>query len=48
MGVPIKYLMSVNINKSYKTNKSYKGLYFTYKPLHQVIDDKKQDELLEV
>lgn len=48
MGVPIKYLMSVNINKSCKTNKSYKGLYFTYKPLHQVIDDKKQDELLEV
>ena len=44
MGKPIKLLQSVNINKSCKTNKPYKGLYFSYKPLHQVIDVEKLDK----
>lgn len=38
MGKPKKLLQSVNINKACKTNKTYKSLYFSYKPLHQVID----------
>ena len=40
MGIPVNHLKSVNINKACKTNKSYKGIYFSYKPLHQVIGDK--------
>ncbi len=32
MNKPIKFLQSVNINKSCKLNKPYKGLYFSYKP----------------
>jgi group I intron endonuclease len=44
MGKPIKFLQSVNINKSCKFNKPYKGLLFSYKPLHQVIDVEKLDK----
>jgi group I intron endonuclease len=47
MGKPINFLQSVNINKSCTYNKPYKGLYFSYKPLHQVIDVEKSDKLLE-
>lgn len=42
-----RLLSSVNINKSCKTNKMYKSLYFSYKPLHQVIDVNALDKLLE-
>jgi|LakMenE01Jun11ns_1017448.scaffolds.fasta_scaffold9627600_1 group I intron endonuclease len=38
MGKPIKLLQSVNINKSCKTGKPYKGLYFSYKPFNLEID----------
>jgi group I intron endonuclease len=41
MGKPVKLLQSVNINKSCNYGKPYKNLYFSIKPLHQVIDDKK-------
>jgi hypothetical protein len=44
MGISINHLQSVNINKSCKTNKPYKGLYFSYKPLHQVTDVEKLDK----
>jgi group I intron endonuclease len=44
MGKPIKFLQSVNINKSCKFNRPYKGLLFSYKPLHQVIDVEKLDK----
>ena len=39
MGVPVKKLQSVNINKAAKTGKTYKNLYFSYQPLHLGIDD---------
>ena len=32
-------LQSCNVNRAVKTGKSYKGLYFRNKPLHQGIDD---------
>ena len=32
------------VEKYWKTNKLYKGLYFSYKPLHQVIDVEKLDK----
>lgn len=44
MGKPIKLLQSVNINKSCKTGKPYKGLIFSYKPLHQEIGVAKLDK----
>ncbi len=47
MGLPSKILQAVNINKACKTNKTYKNLYFSNKPLHQEIDVEKQGELLE-
>lgn len=40
-------LKSSNIQTSIKNKTPYKSLYFSYKPLHQVIDDKEQSELLE-
>lgn len=39
MKIPIKKLQSVNINKCAKTGKPYKGLYFSYEPLHPGTDD---------
>lgn len=39
MGKPIKLLQSVNILKSIKTGKTYKGLYFKDKPIHPGMDD---------
>lgn len=44
MNKPIKCLQSVNINKSCNFNKPYKGLLFSYKPLHQEIDVEKLDK----
>lgn len=35
----INKLQSCNINRAVKTGKTYKGLYFRNKPLHQGIDD---------
>lgn len=35
MGIPKKMLQSVNINKSCKTGKSYKNLYFKYCPTNE-------------
>jgi len=37
MGIPIKFLSSINICKSCKTSKLYKGLIFSNQPLHEVI-----------
>ena len=40
MGIPVKFLQSVNINKACKTGKTYKNLYFKYKePAQKVISD---------
>jgi hypothetical protein len=39
MGIPLKHLQSVNINKAIKKGTSYKGLYFYDKPLHPGTDD---------
>lgn len=44
MGKSIKLLQSVNINKSAKTGKLYKGLLFSYKPLHEEIHVEKMDK----
>lgn len=44
---PINFLKSSNIQTACKNNSIYKGLYFNYKLLHQVIDVEKQGELLE-
>lgn len=48
MGKPIKFLQSCNINRSIKTGKSYKGLYFTNQPLHLGIDDKNEPKSVKV
>lgn len=39
MGIPVKKLQSVNINKAARTGKTYKNLYFFYQPLHPGMDD---------
>lgn len=44
MGKPVKFLQTGNINKSCKTGKPYKGLFFFNKPLHQEIDVEKLDK----
>jgi group I intron endonuclease len=44
MGKPKKLLQSANINKSAKTGKPYKGLLFSYKPLHEEIHVEKLDK----
>ena len=37
MNIPIKFLSSISINKSCKTGNSYKGLFFSTRPLHEEI-----------
>lgn len=48
MGIPINKLQSVNINKAIIYNKTYKGLYFYNKPLHQGIDDVNEPKSVKV
>lgn len=48
MGKPICYLSSGNINKAIKNNTSYKGLFFSNKPLHPGMDDKNKPKSVEV
>ena len=47
-GIPVNYLQSVNINKAAKTGKTYKGLYFSYQPLHLGIDDVNEPKSVKV
>lgn len=44
----LKRMQPVNINKSCKTGKPYKGLTFSYKPLYQETDIVKLDKNGEV
>lgn len=47
-GIPINKLQSVNINKAARTGNTYKGLYFSFQPLHLGIDDVKEPKSVEV
>lgn len=48
MGIPLKLLQSVNINKAIKTGKTYKGLYFYSQPLHPGMDDVNEPKSVKV
>lgn len=48
MSKPICFLSAGNINKAIKTNKPYKGLYFSNKPLHPGMDDKNEPKSVKV
>ena len=45
MKIPLKFLSSYNITKACKTSKTYKGLYFSNKPLHEEIHVEKLDNI---
>lgn len=47
-GIPVNLLQSVNINKAAKTGNTYKGLYFSYQPLHPGMDDANEPKSVEV
>ena len=47
-GVPVNKLQSVNINKAARTGNTYKGLYFSFQPLHPGMDDVNEPKSVEV
>jgi len=48
MSKSVSFLSTCCINRSVKTGKPYKGLYFTNEPLHQGIDDRNEPKSVKV